>query len=32
LNPLDRILNPVGLFLRASIPFTWRILSAFLPA
>ena len=25
-------LNPLGLFLRASIPFLWRILSACLPA
>jgi hypothetical protein len=25
-------LNPLGLFSRASIPFIWRMLSAFLPA
>jgi hypothetical protein len=25
-------LEPLGLFLRTSIPFIWRILSAFLPA
>jgi hypothetical protein len=25
-------LNLLGLFLRTSIPFIWRILSAFLPA
>jgi hypothetical protein len=25
-------LNPLGLFLRTSIPFIWRILSVFLPA
>ena len=25
-------LNPLGLFLRTSLPFIWRILSAFLPA
>jgi hypothetical protein len=25
-------LNPLGLYLRTSIPFIWRILSAFLPA
>jgi hypothetical protein len=25
-------LNPLGLFLRTSIPFRWRVLSAFLPA
>jgi hypothetical protein len=25
-------LNPLRLFLRTSMPFTWRILSAFLPA
>jgi hypothetical protein len=24
-------LNPLGLFLRASVPFLWSILSAFLP-
>jgi hypothetical protein len=24
-------LNPMGLFLRTSIPFIWHILSAFLP-
>jgi hypothetical protein len=25
-------LEPLGLFLRTSIPFIWRIVSAFLPA
>jgi hypothetical protein len=25
-------LNPLGLFLRTSVPFIWRMLSAFLPA
>jgi hypothetical protein len=30
LNPLDHFLNPMGLFLRTSIPIIWRILSAFL--
>ena len=25
-------LSPLGLFLRTSIPFTWRILGAFLPS
>ena len=32
LNPLAYSLNPLGLFLRTSIPFTWLILSAFLRA
>jgi hypothetical protein len=32
LNPLDLFLNPLGLFLCTSIPFIWRILSAFLRA
>jgi hypothetical protein len=32
LNPLGLFLNPPGLFLRTSIPFIWRILSAFLRA
>jgi hypothetical protein len=40
LNPLGLFLNPLGLFLnplrrlflRKSIPFIWRILSAFLRA
>jgi hypothetical protein len=32
LNPLGLFLNRLGLFLRASIPFAWRILSAFLRA
>ena len=32
LEPLGFFLNPLGLFLRTSIPFIWRILSAFLPA
>ena len=32
LNPLGLFLNPLGLCLRTSIPFIWRILSAFLPA
>jgi hypothetical protein len=30
--PLGLFLNPLGLFLRTSVPFVWRILSAFLPA
>jgi hypothetical protein len=32
LNPLGLFLEPLGLFLHTSIPFIWRILSAFLPA
>ena len=33
LNPLGLFLNPLGWASSyASIPFTWRILSAFLPA
>jgi hypothetical protein len=32
LNPLGLFLNPLGFFLRASIPFIWFILSAFAPA
>jgi hypothetical protein len=32
LNPLTSFLNPLGIFLRASIPFVWCILSAFLRA
>jgi hypothetical protein len=32
LNPLGLLLNPLGLLLCTSIPFIWRILSAFLRA
>jgi hypothetical protein len=32
LNPLGLFLTHRGLFLRTSIPFIWRVLSAFLPA
>ena len=32
LNPLDHFFNPLGLFLRTSVPFVWRVLSAFPPA
>ena len=32
MNPLGHFLNPLGLFLRTSIPFIWRIMSAFLRA
>jgi hypothetical protein len=32
LNPLGLFLNLRGLFLRTSIPFIWRVLSAFLRA
>ena len=32
LDPLRLFLNPLGLFLCTSIPFTWCILSAFLRA
>ena len=32
LNPLGLFLNPLGLFSRTSIPVTWRVLSACLPA
>ena len=32
MNPVGLFLNPLGLFLRTSIPFMWRVLSAFLPA
>jgi hypothetical protein len=28
-NPLGLFLNPLGLCLRTSIPFIWRVLSAF---
>ena len=30
LNPLGLFLDPLDLFLRTSIPFIWRVLSAFL--
>ena len=32
LEPPGPLLDPLGLFLRTSIPFVWRILSAFLRA
>ena len=32
LEPWASFLNPLGLFLRTSIPFVWRFLSAFLRA
>jgi hypothetical protein len=32
LDPLGLFLTPLGLFLRTSIPFIWRILGAFLRA
>ena len=31
-NPLASFLNPLGLFLRTSMPCIWRILSTFLRA
>jgi hypothetical protein len=32
LNPLGLFLTHLGLFLRTSTPFIWRVLSAFPPA
>jgi hypothetical protein len=32
LNPLSLFLTHLGLFSRSSIPFIWRVLSAFRPA